>query len=195
MPPANPQNIVGCGFGYLSKDEAIAEAESLKASRHATCAILFQTDEQVEEICARIRICCCKEDPETPPEGIKNKVKAGEKAHYYDLPHNRAFRRKVASMIDFIKKSFPEVFKQNFYAGEFVTTAGLDANGQEATDEVWHVYTLIKDQCKRLEKDEDMRDPEKAANVDRRVWLKKSPKKDMARVDGRVSKYSKETFG
>jgi hypothetical protein len=96
------------------------------------------------------------------------------------------------------------VFKQNFYAGEFVTTAGLDANGQEATDEVWHVssqhqedliYTLIKDQCKRLEKDEDMRDPEKAANVDRRVWLKKSPKKDMARVDGRVSKYSKETFG
>jgi hypothetical protein len=32
-----------------------------------------------------------------------------------------------------------------------------------------------------------MRGPAPAINVDRRVWLKKSPKKAMARVDGRVS--------
>jgi hypothetical protein len=77
MPPANVENVAGCGIGFNSKDKATSAAEF----KTAICALLFQTDEQVEDICARIRLIYCKEDPETPLEGVKDRIKAGEKAY------------------------------------------------------------------------------------------------------------------
>jgi hypothetical protein len=199
MPPANAQNVQGCGHGFIPKDDAIEYARSKSAKRSVICALLFQTDEFVEEeICGLIRQLCCLKDPETPPEGIKGRVDPGATACYYDWPHGPRFRTKVGPIIDKVIKAFPSVFKQSFYKGGHVATVtGQDEDGQDITEEAWHlssddqqdvIYTLIKDQCKRLLKDPNMRDPDAARNVDRRVALVKSPKKDAANVEPRVSK-------
>lgn len=187
MVQSNDPHILRCGEAPMSKQDIDQKIATSSISLVTFCNILPCTTETANhDIFAFMKKQLLKEDPLTPPEGVKRSgqqvVAPGQTAKYWEYPATDSWKSRINILKERTKRAYPQFFPDVRQQSIVTNVIGQNEDGSDITETVYKpdsvamdkvLYIMFRKLAKELQDKPSQRDPEQWRAADKRTPRRK----------------------